>query len=152
MHATNANDSIHHFHRDEVLVNRVADAADTVLRISMDAKARVKVGPFARGGQSRVPTIAADHDFHPDATVTPVGIFLPALDALLLYGITSQVTSDCLADCLRRWWEVVYDRFAHLTTLVIKQNLGNLRRNIYPVFRPTSLYLRCPLNVVIVLE
>jgi hypothetical protein len=52
------------------MVNGVADAADTMLRISMDAKASVKVGPFARGGKSRVPTIAADHDFHPDATVT----------------------------------------------------------------------------------
>jgi hypothetical protein len=68
----------------------VADAADTMLRISMDAKAIVKVGPFARGGKSRVPTIAADHDFHPDATVTPVGIFLPAWDELFLYGITLQ--------------------------------------------------------------
>src|SRR5262249_51908185 len=105
------------------MVNKVADAADTVLRLSMDAKASGKVGPFARGGKSRVPTIAADHDFHPDATVTPVGIFLPALDELFLYGITSKVTSDCLVDCLRRWWEVVYDRFAHLTTLVM--NLDN---------------------------
>jgi Rhodopirellula transposase DDE domain len=105
------------------MVHKVADAADTLLRISMDAKASVKVGPFARGGKSRVPTIAADHDFPPDAPVTPVGIFLPALDELFLDGITSQGTSDCLVDCLRRWWEVVYDRLAHLTTLVI--NLDN---------------------------
>jgi hypothetical protein len=105
------------------MVNRAADAADTVLRISMDAKAAVKVGPFARGGKSRVPTVAADHDFHPDAMVTPVGISLPAWDELFLYGITSKVTSDCLVDCLGRWWEVVHERFAHITTLVI--NLDN---------------------------
>ena len=55
-----------------------------MLRLSMDAKASVKVGPFARGGKNRIPTSAADHDFHPDATVTPVGIFLPALDELFL--------------------------------------------------------------------
>jgi Rhodopirellula transposase DDE domain len=55
--------------------------------------------------------------------VTPVGLFLPALDELFLYGITSQVTSDCLVDCLERWWEVVHDRFDHITTLVI--NLDN---------------------------
>ena len=89
----------------------------------MDAKATVKVGPFARGGKNRVPTGAADHDFHPDATITPVGISLPALDEVFLYGITSKVTSDCLVDCLGRWWEVVHDRFAHITTLVI--NLDN---------------------------
>jgi Rhodopirellula transposase DDE domain len=105
------------------MVNKVADAADTMLRLSMDAKASVKVGPFARSGKSRVPPIAADHDFHPDATVTPVGIFLPALEELFLYGITSKVTSDSLVDCLRRWCDVVYDRFAHLTTWVI--NLDN---------------------------
>lgn len=89
----------------------------------MDAKARVKVGPFARGGQSRVPTVAADHDFHPEATVTPVGIALPALDELFLYGSPSKVTSDCLVDGLERWWERGHARFAHLSTLVI--NLEN---------------------------
>ena len=66
----------------------------------MDAKATVKIGPFARGGKSRVLTKAADHDFEAEAKVTPVGIFLPAENELFLYGITSKVTSDCLADCL----------------------------------------------------
>lgn len=104
-------------------VNQAADAADDVLRISMDAKATVKVGPFARGGKSRVAVLAADHDFQPEATVTPVGIFLPALDELFVYGVTSKVTSDCLVDRLVHWWERVRERFAHITTLVI--NLDN---------------------------
>jgi transposase len=94
-----------------------------VLRISIDAKATVKVGPFARGGKSRVPTQAADHDFEPLATVTPVGIFLPACDELFVYGVTSKVTSDCLVDRLVEWWESVRTRFAQITTLVI--NLDN---------------------------
>jgi Rhodopirellula transposase DDE domain len=94
-----------------------------VLRISIDAKATVKVGPFARGGKNRVATRAADHDFQPGASVTPVGILLPAFDELFLYGITSKVTSDCLVDCLVRWWEAVRARFAHITILVI--NLDN---------------------------
>ncbi len=104
-------------------VNRAADAADHVLRLSMDAKATVKVGPFSRGGKNRVLVAAADHDFQPDATVTPVGILLPALDELFLYAVTSRVTSDCLADCLTWWWERVRERFSHVTTLVI--NLDN---------------------------
>jgi Rhodopirellula transposase DDE domain len=91
--------------------------------VSLDAKATLKVGPFARGGKSRVPTAAADHDFQPDALVTPVGILLPTLDELFVYGITSKVTSDCLADCLERWWDRVGARFPHITTLVI--NLDN---------------------------
>jgi hypothetical protein len=89
----------------------------------MDAKASVKVGPFARGGKSRVPTAAADHDFAALAKVTPVGILLPAADELFLYGITSKVTSDCLVDCLEHWWEHVRDRFSAIKTLVI--NLDN---------------------------
>jgi transposase len=89
----------------------------------MDAKASVKVGPFARGGKTRIPTAAADHDFQPEATVTPVGIFLPATDELWLYAVTSKVTSDCLVDRLVQWWQQVRDRFGHITTLVI--NLDN---------------------------
>jgi transposase len=89
----------------------------------MDAKAIVKVGPFARGGKSRVPTKAADHDFEPTATVTPVGIFLPASDEVFFYGVLSKVTSDCLADRLIDWWEAVRERFSQITTLVI--NLDN---------------------------
>jgi DDE family transposase len=104
-------------------INQAADAADDVLRISMDAKATVKVGPFARGGKSRTLVMAADHDFAPDATLTPVGIFLPASDELFIYGVTSKVTSDCLVDRLGQWWETVRERYAHITTLVI--NLDN---------------------------
>lgn len=104
-------------------MNHSADQADDVLRISMDAKAIVKVGPFARGGKSRVRVDAADHDFQPEATVTPVGILLPTSNELFVYGITSKVTSDCLVDRLVQWWETVRERFAHITTLVI--NLDN---------------------------
>jgi transposase len=104
-------------------INEETDAEETMLRISMDAKATVKVGPFARGGKSRVPTKAADHDFQAAATVTPVGIFLPASDELFLYAVTSKVTSDCLVDRLVDWWETVKERFSHIKTLAI--NLDN---------------------------
>lgn len=89
----------------------------------MDAKATVKVGPFARGGKSRVLIKAADHDFQPVATVTPAGIFLPATDEVFFYGVTSKVTSDCLIDRLIDWWDAVRERFSQITTLVI--NLGS---------------------------
>ena len=89
----------------------------------MDAKATVKVGPVARGGKSRAETKACDHDFKPEATLTPVGIFLPATDELFVYAVTSKVTSDCLVDRLIQWWEAVRERFAHITMLVI--NLDN---------------------------
>jgi len=103
--------------------NEEADKASQELRLSIDAKATVRVGPFARGGKSRVRTSAADHDFKPLATVTPVGIFLPASDELFLFVVTSKVTSDCLVDRLIDWWESVKERFSHITTLLI--NLDN---------------------------
>ena len=76
----------------------------TVVRISLDAKATIKIGPFSRRGCSRVSVRAADHDFPTKDKVTPVGLFLPETDELFLYGVTSRVTSDCLVDCLEHWW------------------------------------------------
>ena len=103
--------------------NQAADAAADVLRVSMDAKATVKIGPFSRRGRSRIAVHAADHDFEAAATVTPVGIFLPALDEFFLYAVTSKVTSDCLVDRLEQWWASVSARFGHITTLLL--NLDN---------------------------
>jgi len=104
-------------------MNKAADEDPGTLRVSMDAKATVKVGPFARGGKSRTKTKGCDHDFTPQATVTPVGILLPKHDELFIYEVTSKVTSDCLVDCLALWWKTVQPRFPHITTLVI--NLDN---------------------------
>jgi hypothetical protein len=104
-------------------VNAAADADPEVLRVSLDAKATVKVGPFSRRGTSRVRVQAADHDFQAAATVTPVGLFLPEWDELSLYQVTTKVTSDCLVDCLTRWWARVRERYGHITMLVL--NLDN---------------------------
>ena len=104
-------------------INQLADAEPDMLRISMDAKATVKIGPYSRGGKSRAVVKASDHDFRPDGSLTPVGIFLPAYDELFIYGVTSKVTSDCLADRLHQWWETLRHRFAYINTLVI--NLDN---------------------------
>ena len=89
----------------------------------MDAKATVKVGDFSRGGKKRVPVKAADHDFKPSATVTPVGILETESDELFLACVTSKVTSDCLVDVLEQWWQRVRERLEHVKTLVI--NLDN---------------------------
>jgi transposase len=104
-------------------INEQADADPETLRISMDTKATIKIGPFSRKGKSRVPTKAADHDFDVKEKVAPVGIFLPATDELILYAVTSKVTSDCLVDLLCQWWQSNQERFPHIKTLVI--NLDN---------------------------
>jgi hypothetical protein len=104
-------------------VNPQADRAEDTLRISIDAKAAVHVGPFSRRGRSRTKTEAADHDFKPEATLTPFGIFLPQYDDLWLYMACSKVTSDFIADRLEQWWQEVRLRFLNVKTLVI--NLDN---------------------------
>jgi hypothetical protein len=104
-------------------VHAAAAVDPTVLRLSLDAKATVNVGPFSRRGRSRVPLRAADHDFRPKARVTPVGLFLPARDELFLYAVTSKVTSDCLADCLEQWWQAHGTRYPEVRTVLL--NLDN---------------------------
>ena len=90
----------------------------------MDAKATGKVGPFARGGQRRLQVEAADHALAPEATLTPVGIFLPTLGEWFVYGVTSKVTRDCLVERLVQWWEAVRGRCAPITTLVLNVDNG----------------------------
>lgn len=105
------------------MVNAAAETDAQVVRISMDAKATVKVGDFSRGGKKRVRVKAADHDFTPSARVTPVGILVPQSNELFLVCVTSKVTSDCLVDVLEQWWQSVREGFEHIRTLVI--NLDN---------------------------
>jgi len=97
---------------------------ETILRISMDAKATVLIGLLSRGGKTRVEVRALDHDTEPDAKLTPYGIFLPQYDELYLYFTTSRVTSDFIVDCLCDFWSVVRERFPHVRTLLINQDNG----------------------------
>jgi len=104
-------------------VNERADAAGDTLRLSLDAKATVNVGPFSRRGRSRTKTKGADHDFKPEATLTPFGIFSPEHDDLTLYMARSKVTSDFIVDRLEDWWEFNEVRFPGVTRVVL--NLDN---------------------------
>ncbi|MDJ0578035.1 MAG: ISAzo13 family transposase [Xenococcaceae cyanobacterium MO_234.B1] len=104
-------------------INQEADFEETTLRISLDAKARVKLGEFDRGGKSRVKTFANDHDFSKDSLV-PFGILLPKLAEFFLFFSASRFTSDFIVDCLEQWWEKVSNRFVHIQTLVINQDNG----------------------------
>jgi len=104
-------------------VHKQAGEDKTVLRLSIDAKAMLKVGPFSRKGQSRVIIRAADHDFKPDETLTPFGIFLPDDDELYLYFAPSGLTADFIVDCLRDFWTTVQAHFPTITTLLL--NLDN---------------------------
>lgn len=105
-------------------INTEADNNPNTLRISIDAKASVKIGEFDRGGKNRTPTIALDHDFATESTVIPYGIFLPEYNELFLFFVTSKLTADCIVDLLESWWETVKHRFSHIQKLVINQDNG----------------------------
>jgi hypothetical protein len=105
-------------------VHQQAEADPTTLRVSLDAKATVKVGPFSRGGKTRVDAQACDHDFKPIANLTPYGIFLPQWDELFLYFTPSKVTSDFIVDVLESWWQTHRERFSAIKTLLLNQDNG----------------------------
>jgi transposase len=104
--------------------NQSADDDPNTLRISIDAKVRVNVGEFDRGGKTRTPTIALDHDFCTVGGLTPYGIFLPEYNELFLFFVSSRLTADCIVDIIEGWWESVKERFTHIRKLVINQDNG----------------------------
>jgi hypothetical protein len=104
-------------------VNTEADADDSVLRLSMDAKASVGIGNYSRGGKTRLVVKAMDHDFHPEAKLTPFGILLPQYGEVYLYFTDTKLTSDFMMDCLVDCWTTLQQRFPQVTRLVL--NLDN---------------------------
>src|SRR5262249_49712033 len=84
-------------------VHGQAAADEHTLRLSLDSKAPVPIGPFSRGGQSRTGTRGVDHDFKPDGVLTPFGLFQPQTSASALFFTDAKVTSDFMADCLEQW-------------------------------------------------
>jgi hypothetical protein len=105
------------------VIRPTAQDTDEVLRLSWDAKAAVKIGPFSRRGVSRVPVAAADHDFAPLTVLTPFGILLPDYDDVFLYFTASKVTSDFIVDTLEWTWPLLQARF-HPTQLLIYGDNG----------------------------
>ena len=81
------------------------------LRISIDTKAKVKIGEFSRNGEARgaEPVKALDHDMSPDALLVPLGILEvnrgtePIHQPMFIFG-HSKETSDFIADGLDLWW------------------------------------------------
>ena len=76
------------------------------LRISIDTKAKVKIGEFSRGGAARGTEAvrAMDHDMHPEALLAPAGILeVDNCQLNLIFG-NSRDTSDFVADCIELWW------------------------------------------------
>jgi hypothetical protein len=102
--------------------NKIADEDQGVIRLSMDTKANVNIGPFSRGGYSRQCVKACDHDFHPDIVLKPFGIYLPALNENYFYFTDSNVTADFMADALQDLWPSIKARFNPHTIAINADN------------------------------
>lgn len=105
-------------------VNGAADASEDTLRLSVDAKASVKIGLFSRGGRTWAQVEASDHDFQADAKLTPLGILLPRQGDLYLYFAQSALTSDFIVDVLEAWWQTVRGSYPKVKALLINQDNG----------------------------
>jgi hypothetical protein len=106
--------------------NQAADEQADCLRISMDPKAKVNVGEYARGGEARgqEATKALDHDMNPEQKLVPFGILEVVAGLLTIVIGTSRDTSDFLADCLQWWWDTNRERLGHVRCLVIDLDNG----------------------------
>jgi hypothetical protein len=106
--------------------NQTADDDPEVVRISMDAKAKVPVGDYSRDGQSRgaEATEAWDHDPEAEKKLIPYGILDVTSGSLTIYIGTSNGTSDFMADCLERWWKENKAKHPNTRRLVINMDNG----------------------------
>lgn len=104
-------------------INTEADECPKVLRLSMDAKDRVKIGGFSRGGKSYAKLKALDHDFG-NEYITPQGIFLPKFDEFQMFFTNSSITANFIVDMLTMFWINNKTRFCEVRKLVINQDNG----------------------------
>jgi transposase len=96
------------------------------LRISIDTKAKVKIGNLSRGGKSRTlePKSADDHDTEWQAILVPFGILNTQSDQLSIYMGHSAETTDFIVDCLTDWWHNNQSDYTELEELVIDLDGG----------------------------
>lgn len=102
---------------------RTRDEGGT-LRLSLDSKAPVVIGPFSRGGQSRTGTQGADHDFKPDGVLGLFGIFAPKTSESGLFFTDSKVSSDFMADCLEQYLQEQGEALKEVRKLVLDLDNG----------------------------
>lgn len=105
-------------------VNSTTDKDPDAIRISMDCKAVVKIGPFSRGGKNRIEQKASDHDFEAEEKLVPFGIFIPKFCESHFWFSTGPVTADFMVDRIQELWEKLHYRFPNLKKLVINADNG----------------------------
>lgn len=111
--------------------NQSADNQTKSLRISLDSKAKVKIGNLSRDGKARhlEPLKADDHDSEWSAILVPLGILDVKGGWLSIYFGQSAETSDFVVDCLELWWEENQEMYQGIEELVIDLDGGTATRS-----------------------
>jgi hypothetical protein len=133
-------------------VHRQAAGSEDTLRMSIDAKAPVLIGPFSRGGKSRCGIKGADHDFKHWGKWTPFGLFLPDQKELNLYFTSSKVTSDFIVDRMTQWWQVNRERHPKVRKWLVDLDNGpeNHSRRSQFIYRMVLLAQAIGVTIVLV--
>jgi len=122
---------------------------DNVVTISIDAKDKVKIGCFSRGGYSRTNTKALDHDFGNDY-ITPFGILDLSTDKVELTFTESKVTADFIADTIEQYWINTYASTTKDTLLIHLDNgPENSGRRTQFIKRITELSAKYNIKVIL---
>jgi len=87
--------------------HKIANSNPRILRVSVDVKAKVKIGNLSRKGYSRNLNAPKtdDHDHHWTDVLVPFGLHEINTDNTFLRFGNSKETPDFIVDCLEWWWE-----------------------------------------------
>ena len=111
--------------------NQASDENPKSLRLSIDSKAKVKIGNLSRGGKARTLEAkeADDHDTEWQSVLVPFGILNTQSNQLSIYLGQSAETSDFIVDCLADWWTDNQSSYPHLDEWVIDLDGGPATRS-----------------------
>ena len=111
--------------------NQASDDNPKSLRLSLDTKAKVKIGNLSRGGKARglEAKTADDHDTEWQSVLVPFGILNTDNEQLSIYLGQSAETSDFIVDCLTAWWRENQLNYSELDELVIDLDGGSATRS-----------------------
>jgi Rhodopirellula transposase DDE domain len=131
--------------------NQASDDNPQSLRLSIDSKAKVKIGNLSRGGKARTleAKAADDHDMEWQSVLVPFGILNTHNDRLSIYLGQSAETSDFIVDCLAAWWHDNQLDYPNLEEWVIDLDGGSATRSDRTQFIKRMVELSHTINLKI---
>ena len=131
--------------------NQASDDNLKSLRLSIDTKAKVKIGNLSRGGKARTLEAkkADDHDTEWQTILVRFGILNTQSNQLSIYLGQSAETSDFIVDCLTAWWHDNQHHYHNLDEWVIDLDGGAATRSDRTQFIKRMVELSKAINLKI---